>query len=80
MAALDAFTRENVEQLRAAITKIYRREAKALGQLAGPQALMVDCDLSGLPASPRAEGSTKGYFSGKKTKLAANWPGPVVPP
>jgi hypothetical protein len=77
---LDAFTGENVEQLRAALTTIYRREAKALRHLASPQGLTVDFDLSGLPASPRAEGSTKGYFSGKKIKLAANWPGRVVQP
>jgi hypothetical protein len=65
---------------RAALATIYRREAQALRHLAGPQGLTVDFDLSGLPASPRAEGSTKGYFSGKKTKPVANWPGRVVPP
>jgi hypothetical protein len=77
---LDAFTGENVAQLRAALTTISRREAKAPAQLAGLQRLTVDFDLSGLPASPRAEGSTKGYFSGKKTKLAANWRGRAVRP
>ena len=77
---LDAFTGENVAQLRAALTTIYRRAAKAPAQLAGLQRLTVDFDLSGLPASPRAEGSTKGYFSGKKTKLAANWRGRAVRP
>jgi hypothetical protein len=78
-ATLDAFTEENVEQLRGAITKIYRGEAQAVRQLSGPQRLTVDFDLSGLPASPRAEGSTKGYFSGKKTKPDGNWLGRVVP-
>jgi len=48
--------------------------------LAGRQRLTVDFDLSGLPASPRAEGSTKGYFSGKKIKQAANWRGRVARP
>jgi hypothetical protein len=67
-------------QLRAALTTIYRREAKAPAQLAGLQRLTVDFDFSGLPASPRAEGSTKGYFSGKKTKLAANGRGRAVRP
>jgi hypothetical protein len=34
--------------------------------------LHLDFDLSGLPCSPRAEASQKGYFSGKKTLLAAS--------
>jgi hypothetical protein len=67
-------------QLRAALTTIYRREAKAPAQLASPQRLTVDFALSGLPASPRAEGSTKGYFSGKKIKPAAHWRGRVARP
>ena len=36
--------------------------------------LHLDVDLSALPASPRAEGSSKGYVSGKKTSIPANWP------
>lgn len=35
--------------------------------------LYIDVDLSALPASRRAEGSTKGYVSGKKTCIVANW-------
>jgi hypothetical protein len=77
-ATLDACTGEHVAQLRAALTTTYRREAQALRHLASPQGLTGDLDLSGLPASPWAEGSTKGYFSGKKIKLAANWLGRVV--
>jgi hypothetical protein len=69
---LDAFTAENVEQLRMALTQIYRREAKAMEHLARSQGVTVDFDLSGLPASRRADGSTKGYFSGKKTKRGDN--------
>jgi len=34
--------------------------------------LYLDVDLSALPASRRAEGSTKGYASGKKTCIVAN--------
>jgi hypothetical protein len=58
--------------LRMALTQIYRREAKAMEHLARSQGVTVDFDLSGLPASRRADGSTKGYFSGKKTKRGDN--------
>ena len=34
--------------------------------------LIFDGDLTGLPAARRAEGSTKGYFAGKKIALGAN--------
>lgn len=34
--------------------------------------LWLDFDLTGLPCSKRAEASQKGYFSGKKTRPAAN--------
>jgi hypothetical protein len=34
--------------------------------------LQFDFDLSGLPCGKQAQGSRKGYFSGKKTSLAAN--------
>jgi hypothetical protein len=33
--------------------------------------LILDGDLTGLPASKQAEGSQKGYFAGKKTAMAA---------
>lgn len=36
--------------------------------------LWLDFDLSGLLCGKQAEGSAKGYFSGKKTLLAVNWP------
>lgn len=35
--------------------------------------LRLDIDLTALQASAAAEGSTKGYFPGKKTRQAANW-------
>ena len=41
--------------------------------------LRLDLDLTGLLASKLAEGSTKGYFAGKKTLQAVNWPGSVRP-
>jgi len=68
---LDALTLMNIEQLRTATTAIWhstgqtrRHDWRAF--------LLLDFDLSGLPCSPRAEASQKGYFSGKKTSPDAS--------
>ena len=37
--------------------------------------LELDFDLSALPCGQQAEGGQKGYASGKKTVLCANWRG-----
>ena len=37
--------------------------------------LELDFDLSALPCGGQAQGGQKGYASGKKTELFANWPG-----
>lgn len=64
---LDRFTAINVEQLREATSRIYLREGQAIRHdYARDGLLILDIDLTGLPASKHAEGSTKGYFSGKK--------------
>lgn len=63
---LDALTLMNIDELRTAATAIWR----ALGQTCQHDwrgFLLLDFDLSGLPCSPRAEASQKGYFSGEKT-------------
>lgn len=64
--ALDALSQMNLEQLRAATTQIAQRYGQT------PRHdwrgfLWFDYDLSGLLCSQGAEGSAKGYFSGKKT-------------
>ena len=69
---LDACEEEQVQQLRAGVEAVYRW----IGQ--GPQGrwrslpLMIDIDLTGLPAGRNAEGSSKGYFSEKKGLADAN--------
>lgn len=68
---LDALTLMNIDELRTATTAIWR----AIGQTSQHDwrgFLLLDFDLSGLPCSPRAEASQKGYFSGEKTRRAAN--------
>lgn len=68
---LDALTLMNIEQLRAATTAILR-SIGLTRQHDWRGFLLLDFDLSGLPCSPRAEASQKGYFSGKKTSLDAS--------
>lgn len=63
---LDALTQMNIEQLRGAVCQIMQKYGET------PQHdwrgfLWFDYDLSGLPCGKQAEGSEKGYFSGKKT-------------
>ena len=64
----DALTLMNLEALQAAVTTVWRSHSQALRHDWSGW-LWFDLDLSGLRASPNAEGSTKGYFSGEKTRL-----------
>lgn len=65
--ARDSLSQMNLEQLREATTHI----AQSYGQVPRHDwrgFLWLDYDLSGLICSGQAEGSEKGYFSGKKTQ------------
>ena len=68
---LDALSLMNIEQLRTATTAIWRGKSQ-IREHDWRGYLLLDFDLSGLPCSPRAEASQKGYFSGKKTSLDDN--------
>ena len=63
---------EQVDQLRAAVNAIYQWVGQAPRHVGSRSPLLVDIDLTGLPAGRRAEGSTKGYFCGKKGGEDAN--------
>ena len=63
---LDALTLMNIEQLRRSTTAIWWAHSQ-IRTHDWRGFLWLDFDLSGLPCSPRAEESQKGYFSGKKT-------------
>jgi hypothetical protein len=64
---LNRFTEIHVAQLRQVVNTIYVREGRAVRHDYTKQGLLIlDVDLTGLPASKHAEGSRKGYFSGKK--------------
>lgn len=69
--ALDGLSQMNIAQLQGVTTEIMQKHGKT------PRHdwrgfLWLDFDLSGLLCSQRAEGSEKGYFSGKKTLLDVN--------
>lgn len=72
---LNHFTEVHVAQLRQAVNAIYLREGRAVQHDYTKQGLLIlDVDLTGLPASKHAEGSRKGYFSGKKGGVDAKSP------
>jgi hypothetical protein len=70
---LDAFTKTQVVQLRQGGEALFRRESRTLRHDFAQDWLWLDIDLTPLPISKHAEGSTKGKIGGKKTGMAANW-------
>jgi hypothetical protein len=63
---LDAFSEENVRQLREAVERISGRYSGLPYHPYGPEMLILEVDLTGLRASKKAQLSTKGYFSGER--------------
>lgn len=63
---LDVCQPEQVEQLRQGVTRVYHWIGQAPHHQWAENDLLLDIDLTGLPAGRQAEGSTKGYFSEKK--------------
>jgi hypothetical protein len=72
--ALDALTQMNLHELDQSVAQISARCSRTRHH-DWRGFLWLDFDLSGLICGKQAEGGKKGYFSGKKTLLAANWPG-----
>ena len=68
---LDALSLKQIDILQAQTQLIGRRLSRVPGR-DWRSFLWLDFDLTGLPCSKRAEASQKGYFSGKKTRPAAN--------
>jgi hypothetical protein len=71
---LDDLTQMNLGQLEAAVRQISDRCSQTRHH-DWRAFLELDFDLSALPCGGQAEGGRKGYASGKKTGLCANWPG-----
>ena len=63
---LDVCQAEQVAQLRQGVESIYRWLGQAPHHRWAADELLIDIDLTGLPAGRQAEGSTPGYFSQKK--------------
>lgn len=72
--ALDELTQMNLSQLEEAVRQISDRCSRTRRH-DWRAFLELDFDLSALPCGQQAEGGEKGYASGKKTALCANWPG-----
>lgn len=69
--ALNELTQMNLAQLEASVRQISQRCSR-MRQHDWRGLLMLDFDLSGLPCGKQAEGSQKGYFSGKKMSADGN--------
>jgi hypothetical protein len=65
---LDAATQENGEQLQQVLTRLLRRHSQVAHHPFRSALLILDVDLTGLPAGKQAEGSVKGYFSEPKKR------------
>jgi hypothetical protein len=68
---LEALTLANLKQLEVATAQIYQPCSRTHHH-DWRGFLWLDFDLSGLPCGKQAQGSQKGFFSGKKTELVAN--------
>jgi hypothetical protein len=68
---LNGLTQMNLDQLEVAVRQI-SHQCSQTRHHDWRGFLQLDFDLSGLPCGKQAEGSTKGYFEGKKTSQAAN--------
>ena len=62
-ATLNACTEENVAQLTAALTAIYRRHGRGYRHDYRRRRQLLDVDLTGLPCGPKAALATKGSFA-----------------
>ncbi len=67
-ATLNACTDENVAQLTAALTAIYRRHSRGYRHDYRHRRQLLDVDLSGLPCGPKAALATKGYFANQRNR------------
>ena len=65
---LNACDTQTVGQMRQALCAIYRRQACGYRHAYARRYQVLDVDMTGLPSGPRAEGATKGYFSGRKNR------------
>lgn len=70
---LDGCKQEQVEQLRAGVDALYQWLSQSPHHAWHQSPLMIDIDLTGLPAGRQAEGSVPGYASGKRGRACDNF-------
>jgi hypothetical protein len=70
-STLDALSLTNLDQFQQATQRIWHMQSRTL-QHDWRGFLWLDFDLSGLPCGQQGQQATRGYFSDKKTLLAAN--------
>lgn len=76
----DSMNDASLQNLRAAFATLTRTWSQTCQHDFRRGNLILDGDLTGLPASRQAEGSRKGYFAGKKIAPADSWRGsPRIP-
>ena len=68
----DAMTDASIEDLQTAFAQLWQTHSQTKQHDFRRGDLVLDGDLTGLPASKYADGSQKGYFAGKKTAMVAN--------
>ena len=59
---------ETVEQMRQALKEIHQNHSQSYRHNYEQQSLLLDVDMSGMPAGRQGEGVTKGYFPGQKNR------------
>lgn len=65
---LDAATEQNVQQLQAVLTALFREHSQTARHSFRSGWFILDVDLTGIPCGKRAEKSTKGYFSQPRSR------------
>ena len=63
---LNACTPQNVKEMRQALSMIYRQQSQTCRHDYQREPLLLDVDLTGMPAGRQGEGVTKGFFSERK--------------
>ncbi len=67
-ATLNASTAENVEEMASAVRGVYQAQGAGYRHAYEQKCQVLDIDLSALLAGRRAEGASKGYFSGQENR------------
>jgi hypothetical protein len=65
---LDACDAATIQQMRAALTTIYRRHSRSFAHDYERSFQLLDVDMTGLPCGPKADGATRGYFAKQRNR------------